>query len=100
MVRYSVRNTLAAVVLSCLAAGGVTAVSARSAAVEQSGQTVFVDRMDKGDRLIPAIKDSQNTGPSSNTSRAAVTHRPPGCEPAFSPIADPAHADIFRRCLT
>jgi hypothetical protein len=98
MVKQSARNIAAAVVLSCLAAGGVTAVSAGSAALESGGQPISIDRADKGDRLIPAIKRNLNTRPSDTS--GAVSHRPPGCEPAFSPIADPAHADFFKRCLT
>ena len=56
--------------------------------------TASVDRMHKGDRLpLPSNLSIYKT-----TKGPAVV--PSGCDPAFSPFADPERSRIFGRCIT
>jgi hypothetical protein len=61
---------------------------------------VFVNRVFKGDRLTQAPEGrAQRVNPAS-IEEAPVLKRPPmGCDGAFSPIADPGRAQIFKRCM-
>lgn len=58
--------------------------------------TIVVDRSNKGDRLIVRQRPS---GTSQNEAPAPKTV-PLGCDSVFSPVADPAVAYIFKRCMT
>lgn len=69
----------------------------------KSEQTLLVsiNRADKGDRL-PGISmsTSNRSGSSSSATSPALPKRSAfGCVPAFSPIADQAHANIYKRCV-
>jgi len=70
-----------AVATTPVGAGGEQAVS------------VSVDRANKGDRL-------HVSSPFLATTPQVSPKRPPlGCDAAFSSVADPAQARIYRRCL-
>jgi hypothetical protein len=62
---------------------------------------VVVNRVFRGDRLTQAPeRRAQRENPGS-IGEAPVLKRPPlGCDGAFSPIADPGRAQIFKRCMT
>jgi hypothetical protein len=61
--------------------------------------SVSVNRVNKGDRLTQRSIDR----PSHNSTsiEVVVPHKrvPLGCDPAFSPFADPALAHIYKRCM-
>ena len=58
--------------------------------------TTSVNRALKGDRLPAAAGPGRLGSPARALPRAQI---PFGCEAAFSPIASPALAHIFRRCM-
>jgi len=95
---FGFKETVGAVVLSCFIAGGVSAMSA-PAILDSNHTAISVNRADKGDRLLQGSGNRQ--GPAaSNTTPASSTRVPLGCDPVFSPVADPARGRIFRRCMT
>ena len=63
--------------------------------------SVSVDRANKGDRLPYASRSKTHVNsPFLATTPQVLPKRPPlGCDPAFSSVADPAQARIYRRCL-
>ena len=94
---FDLKSTAAALFVSCLAAGAFCAVIGPSVAKDERAVVVLVDRTLKGDRL------PQNTlvtnGPASSLPTTSLPRKVPlGCDRAFSPTADPAHAHIFGRC--
>src|SRR5262249_1225779 len=88
------KNGAAAIILSGLIAGVICALTAPvNRAV---GETTSGNRGANGDRLRKApiarpVRDNTNSKP--NSSKPLL-----GCEPAFSPYAHPAHAQIFTHC--
>lgn len=61
---------------------------------------VSVDRTNKGDRL-PYTSISKMHASSSRvttTPQATPQRLPLGCDPAFSSLADPTRANIYKRC--
>jgi hypothetical protein len=88
------KNGAAAIILSGLIAGVICALT--SPVNSAAGVTISVNRDAKGDRLPKApiagpVRDNTNSKP--NSSKPLL-----GCEPAFSPYAHPAHAQIFTHC--
>lgn len=83
---YNLKGTIAAVILSCFIAGGVSAMT--SPAATKAQQTNSINRTNKGDRL-----------PSAVTSRTPVKLMPLGCDSVFSPIVDPTRAHVYKRCV-
>ena len=87
---------IAAIAMNGPAVGGV---SGTSISAPTADRLVSVNRVNKGDRLpqAPAERPSH----SSPSTEAVVPSKrvPLGCDPAFSPVADPAHANIYKRCL-
>jgi hypothetical protein len=82
-----------AVMLAALFAG-VVCIATSGHANEAKLTTAFVDRMHKGDRLpLPS-----NLGNYKTTKGPTIV--PSGCDPAFSPFADPERSRIFGRCIT
>jgi hypothetical protein len=79
-----------ALLLSALFAGA-TCLATDGIANGTKFPTISVDRMHKADRLPQASKPTK-VSPSANV--------PSGCDPAFSPVADPSRARIFARCIT
>ena len=93
---YGLKETVAAVVLSCFIAGGVGAVTSPAATERDDSIANSVDRTHKGDRL-----SHRQPSTSSSTQMAPATPKraPLGCDPAFSPVVEPALAHIFKRCM-
>jgi hypothetical protein len=83
---YNLKGAIAAVVLSCFIAGGVSAMT--SSAATQTQQSNSINRTNKGDRL-----------PSTVTSRTPTKLMPLGCDSVFSPIVDPTRAHVYKRCI-
>jgi hypothetical protein len=90
------KSVAAASILSCLIAGVVCVLT--SPVNSAVGVTISVIRDAKGDRLplVPIIQPIRNNSNSNEkpTSRQTLL----GCEPAFSPFAHPAQAQIFTHC--
>jgi hypothetical protein len=90
-----------AVILSLAVSCAAYALSDRATANGASPTaTVTVDRTNKGDRLPQASPPRQSSSSLVRAKPAAAKRIPIGCEPAFSPVADPAGAHIFLRCLS
>jgi hypothetical protein len=90
------------VALACVEMSGLVAtgsVSGMSIYTTGAEATVSVNRVNKGDRLIQTSTDR----PSHNSTsiEVVVPHKrvPLGCDPAFSPFADPALAHVYKRCM-
>jgi hypothetical protein len=94
---YCIKKTIAAVVVSCFIAGGVSAMT--KPAVTERNETIIisVNRTQKGDRLQASI--AQQHPNNSKTISAPPRRVPFGCDPAFSPVAAPEFAHIFGRCM-
>jgi len=92
--------SVAAVVLSFAVSCAAYALTDRSATNGATTATVSVNRTNKGDRLPlapPPRQTSRTLAPAQLTPAKRI---PLGCEPAFSPVAEPAGAHIFLRCLS
>ena len=76
-------------------AGGMSATTAATS----SGGSVSVNRVNKGDRLSPSSVDRSSQHSTSTESMVPLKRVPFGCDPAFSPFADPARAHIYKRCM-
>jgi hypothetical protein len=65
-------------------------------------QTMMVDRTLKGDRLLlrePSIRPREFGLPVSPQQKSQTREKiPVGCDAAFSPVAAPQLANVFRRC--
>jgi hypothetical protein len=97
---FGLKEVLGAVVLSCFIAGGVGAVTNPAITRRDAASLVSVNRIHKRDRL-PQAATLPHQQPNAALSTRTSPKRPPvGCDPAFSPVAEPARANIFRRCLT
>ncbi|MGA8320194.1 MAG: hypothetical protein WBE48_02180 [Xanthobacteraceae bacterium] len=69
--------------------------SARGAQTEITN----VNRVNKGDQLTASPVRQVQQGLSPAESMKTSLQRPPlGCDPAFSPVADPTRATIYKRC--
>jgi hypothetical protein len=76
-----------------------TAASTPRAAGGGGGFETSVDRTNKGDRLESVLaKSTPATAP--QHSSMSVGRRPIGCEPAFSPLAEPGRKQFFGRCVS
>jgi len=80
-----------------------------SAAVAQiTAQTADVNRINKGDQLAAMLHQlpvqqvrqqvEQRAAPPAEGAKASLQRPPLGCDGAFSPVADPARAAIYKRC--
>lgn len=97
---YSLKEIAAASLLSCFIAGGIC-VTSLSATNNAAVFTISINRAIKGDRLAHAPLAQQSEHNSASTKNAPSRKQtPPGCEPAFSPVTDPARAHYLRHCLT
>ena len=94
--RNGARQFAGAVMLAAVLAG-VACIATSGFANEARFATPSVDRMHKGDRLPPA---SNVTRPQGNSKTTLPKIVPAGCDPAFSPVADPERSRIFGRCIT
>lgn len=79
-----------------LPAMNAPAASARGAPTEMTD----VDRVNKADRLTtsPARQARQKLSPSAESMKTRLQRPPLGCDPAFSPVAEPTRSGIYRRC--
>jgi hypothetical protein len=77
------------------AANGANA-AARTAQTEISA----VNRINKGDQLTPALihQVQQRLIPPAAAMKTSLQRPPLGCDGAFSPVADPARAGVYKRC--
>jgi hypothetical protein len=94
-----VKEIIAACLLSSLVAGTAVAITAPSAA--NGAGAVTVERSSKSDRL-PQAPVVQPTDKNSDTATKTETPRkatPFGCDPAFSPVAEPSRAYYYNRCM-
>ncbi len=85
-----------AYVIAGILAVATTPVGARG----EQAVSVSVDRINKGDRLPYALRSQPRVNSSLSTTTPQVPpKRPPlGCDPAFSSLADPTQAHIYKRC--
>jgi hypothetical protein len=98
---YGLKKAIGVVVLSCFIAGGVSAMTAPTVINSSKTAAVSVNRANKGDRLRQAMLPHQLPNDVSSTLllRAPSKRSPLGCDPIFSPVVEPALANIFRRCM-
>ncbi len=93
------KHVVAALLLSCFIAGVVTALTSPVTASNAAPPSRSIGSL-KGDRLpvAPAIKPKQHD----STPAEKPVRKPAllGCEPAFSPFAEPTRAHIISHCLT
>ena len=95
---HNLRLKVAIAVLGCVMVGGCSLIGAPGDVSAERTATASVNRVNKGDRLpsLAAAKSFVKGAPSSAAS--ARRQLPLGCDPAFSPIADPARAGVYKRC--
>jgi hypothetical protein len=95
--RYRLKNIAAASLSSCFIAGAITTLTSSVSADNAAGVTISVNRTSKGDRrpIVPIDQPVQHN----STEQPASEHTLLGCEPAFSPVADPTRAHIFTHCM-
>jgi hypothetical protein len=91
------RQFAGAVMLAAVLAGAACIATSGLANGEKFA-TESVDRMHKGDRLFPLSNPARPADNSKTTKVPTIV--PPGCDPAFSPVADPERGRIFGRCVT
>jgi predicted phage tail protein len=91
-----VATSFAAVMMNGAAAGGISGPSISVTTVEQS---VSVNRINKGDRVSQTTANHPSHGPPSTEAVIPPKRVPLGCDPAFSPVADPVHGTIYKRCM-
>jgi hypothetical protein len=97
---FRLKDIAAASFLSCFIAGAFCAVTSPVTADNAAVVTISVNRITKGDRLpLPLIAQPTAQHNSISIERPIPAHTPLGCEPAFSPFADPARAHILTYCL-
>ena len=95
--RNASRQFAAAVMLAAVLAG-VACIATSGLANGAKFTTASVDRMHKGDRLPPTPNFARPENNSKTTKMPTIV--PAGCDPAFSPVAEPEHSHIFGRCIT
>lgn len=91
-----VAAAVAGVVLGSFVLSGASGTSA-SATVGEG--LVSVNRINKGNRLTQAPADRLSHNSTSIEVVVPPKPVPFGCDPAFSPVADPERAYIYKRCL-
>ena len=95
--RNSSRQFAGAVMLAEVLAG-VACIATSGLATGAKFATTSVDRVHKGDRLPPASNPARPADNSKTTKAPTIV--PAGCDPAFSPVAEPERSRIFDRCIT
>jgi hypothetical protein len=91
----NLKQIIAAVIISCTVASVLCAAMAANAA--GAGPGTSVNRASKADRLPsnPAVTPAK-----ANSSETSPLPVPVGCEPTFSPVANPELQRAARSCLT
>jgi hypothetical protein len=95
-VTLALTATAAALVMNGATAGGVSRVSISA---PTSDRLVSVTRVNKGNRLSQAPAERQSHSSPSTEAVLPSERVPLGCDPAFSPVADPARGNIYKRCM-
>jgi hypothetical protein len=95
-VTFIVATVVAAVAMDSPFARGVSGTTIAATSGEGS---ISVNRVNKGDRLSPSSVDRLSHNSTSMESVVPLKRVPVGCDPAFSPFADPALAHIYKRCM-
>lgn len=97
---FAFKEAVAIALFAGFLAGSYDAVTALGSAQSEQTARVLVNRTNKGDRLPVASTSTTHLKNSSSTAMSPASSRRPlvGCDPAFSAIADPARARIYRRC--
>ena len=90
-------------ILCSIGAGVLGATSSPSAAIPVAApvaqaKITDVNRANKGDELTPVHQAQQRVSPASDGAKASLQRPPLGCDGAFSPVADPARAAVYKRC--
>ena len=85
--------------LGCAIFVGYSAMNALGVVERNNRIPTTANFLNRGDRLsiVSASKPRANIL-SPGTMRSSAKRPPLGCDPMFSPIADPAHARLYRRC--
>jgi hypothetical protein len=93
-------NQIAGAVLLSAVFAGVASIATTGLADGASFSVISVNRTHKGDRL-PQASNLPRLEINSNSMKVIPsTNVPSGCDPAFSPVADPERGRIFGRCVT
>lgn len=96
---FRLKDIAAASLLSCFIAGAFTALT-NPVTADNAVVTISVNRTTKGDRLpLPPTAQPTTQRNSISIERPIPARAPLGCEPAFSPSADPAASTYTRYCL-
>ncbi len=85
--------SIAACIVGATTAPGA---SARSAQTEITN----VNRVNKSDPLTasPMQQTQLKSSPPDRDMKTSLQRPPLGCDPAFSPVADPMRAGVYKRC--
>lgn len=94
---FRLKDITAASLLSCFIAGAFSALTSPVTADNAAVATISVNRITKGDRL-PLTAEPTAQHNSISIERPMPARTPLGCEPAFSPFADPTRAHILTYC--
>jgi hypothetical protein len=89
---------VAASLLSSFIAGAVCALTGPVVADNAAVIATTVDRSNKTDRVRTVQRPEDNS--SSANKAISFKHSLPGCEPAFSPFADPGRPNVLNYCQT
>jgi len=84
-----------------IAACIVGAASApRASAHSAQTEITSVNRVNKGDQLTasPTRQVQQRLSSPAESTKTSLQRPPLGCDPAFSLVADPTRATIYKRC--
>jgi hypothetical protein len=89
--------------LFCSIGGCVASATSAPRPAVRATQTEIVtniNRINKGDRLTPSLiqQAQRRFAPLAEGTKAQLQRPPLGCDPAFSPVADPGRAGIYKRC--
>jgi hypothetical protein len=96
---HNLRLKAAIAVLGCVVVGGCSLIGAPGDVTAERTAPVSVNRANKGDRLPSvAVAKSFLKGTPSTAASSRPRQLPLGCDAAFSPIADPTRAGIYKRC--
>lgn len=92
------RNITAACLLSAFAAGAISALVTPVTAEKAPVIVISVDRATKGNRLPLPLITHPTRHNSISTKKPILQHALPGCESAFSPLADPTRGHLLTHC--
>ena len=95
---HNLRLKVAIAVLGCMVVGGCSLIGAPGDVSAERTAAVAVNRNNKGDRLPAVVAAQSFLKGAPSTAASSRRQLPLGCDPAFSPIADPARAGIYKRC--